>query len=247
MVKLTVPFEPPPIPLPVVMAMLPPEPVPLVNRCAFPAVRVMLAPFPAPATDEPATASLDVKKIPTPFCALVVCAGAVAVSVNVLPALLASVFETGVTRLGDVANTAAPVPVSSVNAAARFALVGVPRKVATPVPNPEIPVETGSPVIFVATPLAGVPSAGVTSVGDVANTAAPVPVSSVNAVARFALVGVPRNVATPEPLPSATPLPAPSPLRISVVDEIVAPPPPPPPPEVVICPKARAGSSRIEK
>ena len=38
----------------------------------------------------------------------------------------------GVTRLGLVANTFAPVPVSSVNKAARFALLGVPRKVNTP-------------------------------------------------------------------------------------------------------------------
>ena len=45
----------------------------------------------------------------------------------------------------------------------------------------------------------GVPKFGVVKVGDVAKTAAPVPVSSVSAAARFAEVGVPRNVATPVP------------------------------------------------
>ena len=45
----------------------------------------------------------------------------------------------------------------------------------------------------------GVPSAGVTRVGLFANTKAPEPVSLVTAAAKFALVGVPRNVATPEP------------------------------------------------
>ena len=59
------------------------------------------------------------------------------------------------------------------------------------------PVVRGKPVALVITPLAGVPRAGVTSVGDVANTKAPVPVSSVTAVARFALDGVARNVPTP--------------------------------------------------
>ena len=45
----------------------------------------------------------------------------------------------------------------------------------------------------------GVPSAGVTKVGLVANTKAPEPVSSVTAAARFALDGVPKKVATPAP------------------------------------------------
>jgi hypothetical protein len=86
--------------------------------------------------------------------------------------------RTGVTRVGLVANTFAPVPVSSVRAAARLALDGVARNVATPVPKPVTPVEIGSPVVFVSTPDVGVPSAGVTKVGDVANTKEPVPVSS---------------------------------------------------------------------
>ena len=64
---------------------------------------------------------------------------------------------------------------------------------------PVTPVDNGRPVAFVNTPDAGVPRAGVTNVGDVANTNAPEPVSFVTAAARFALEGVPRNVATPAP------------------------------------------------
>jgi hypothetical protein len=73
----------------------------------------------------------------------------------------------GVTSVGLVANTAAPLPVSSVSAAAKLAEDGVAKKVATFVPSPEIPVDTGKPVAFVNVPEVGVPSAGVTSVGDV--------------------------------------------------------------------------------
>ena len=79
----------------------------------------------------------------------------------------AGVPRAGVTRVGELANTAAPLPVSSGSAAARLADVGVPRKLATPVPSPETPVEIGSPVAFVKMPDAGVPSAGVVKIGDV--------------------------------------------------------------------------------
>lgn len=51
--------------------------------------------------------------------------------------------------VGDVPNTAAPDPVSSVSAVARFADDGVPRKVATFAPKPETPVEIGSDVASV--------------------------------------------------------------------------------------------------
>ena len=71
---------------------------------------------------------------------------------------------TGVTSVGDVANTATPEPVSSVKVARKLALLGVAKKVATPVPNQLMPDATGKPVQLVKTPLAGVPSAGVTSV-----------------------------------------------------------------------------------
>lgn len=59
------------------------------------------------------------------------------------------------------------------------------------------PVVSGRPVRLVATPDVGVPKRGVTSVGLVAKTAAPVPVSSVNAVARFADVNDPNDAALP--------------------------------------------------
>jgi len=80
---------------------------------------------------------------------------------------LVGVPNNGVTRVGEVANTLAPVPVSSVNNAAKFALDGVAKNVAAPVPSPDTPVEIGSPVQLVKRPLAGVPIAGVVSVGEV--------------------------------------------------------------------------------
>src|SRR6185312_8033545 len=127
------------------------------------------------------------------------------------PVALVSVTDvgvprTGVTSVGDVANTAAPDPVSLVIAAARFALEGVARNVATPEPRPLTPVEIGNPVALVSVTDVGVPRTGVTSVCDVANTAAPVPVSSVNAAARLALEGVARNVPTPVPNPLTLPI-----------------------------------------
>src|ERR1700678_2556972 len=75
-------------------------------------------------------------------------------------------------------------------------LTAAVRAVGTPVPRPVIP-EMGSPVALVSVRLLGMPSAGVTSVGDVANTAFPVPVLVVSAARRFALDGVPRKVDTP--------------------------------------------------
>jgi hypothetical protein len=126
---------------------------------------------------------------------------------------LDGVPRAGVTRVGDVANTKAPVPVSSVIAAKRFALDGVARNVATPDPRPAIPVETGNPVQLVRIPLDGVPSAGVTKVGLVAKTRAPEPVSSVMAVLKLALDGVAKNVATPEPRPEM-PEPTGSPVQL---------------------------------
>lgn len=93
--------------------------------------------------------------------------------VNV-PALGVPIF--GVTKTGLVAKTIFPVPVLVVMADNKLALDGVARNVATPVPRPLNPVEIGKPVQFVKTPLDGVPSAGVTKVGDVASTGAPVPV-----------------------------------------------------------------------
>jgi hypothetical protein len=73
----------------------------------------------------------------------------------------------GVTNVGELANTLAPVPVSSVRAAARFAEEGVAKNVATPVPKPVMPVLIGKPVALVSVTLTGVPRIGVTSVGEV--------------------------------------------------------------------------------
>ena len=67
--------------------------------------------------------------------------------------------NVGVVMVGDVANTADPVPCEVVSAASRFALDGVARNVATFVPSPLMPVETGKPVQLVSVPLLGVPSA----------------------------------------------------------------------------------------
>ena len=67
--------------------------------------------------------------------------------------------KIGVTSVGLLANTFAPVPVSSVNSAARLALEGVAKKVAAPDAIPETPEEIGKPVAFVKVPEDGVPNA----------------------------------------------------------------------------------------
>jgi hypothetical protein len=112
------------------------------------------------------------------------------------PVQLVSVPEVGVpkigvTKVGEVAKTSAPDPVSPVTAAARFALEGVARKVATPVPSPETPVDIGKPVQFVSVPEVGVPKIGVTKVGEVASALAPLPVEVVTPVPPFATSRVP--------------------------------------------------------
>ena len=104
-------------------------------------------------------------------------------------------------NVGLVANTKGPDPVSSVTADARFADDGVAKNVATPVPRPLTPVLIGNPVALVSVAADGVPKLGVTSVGEVANTRLPEPVSSVTAAAKLALDGVPSHVATPAPRP----------------------------------------------
>jgi hypothetical protein len=124
-----------------------------------------------------------------------------AVPVMLVPIKAEGVPKAGVTNVGELAKTKAPVPVSSETAEARFAELGVARKVATPVPRPETPVLIGKPVALVKVPLEGVPRAGVTKVGLLANTKAPLPVSSVTAEAKLADDGVPKKVATPVPKP----------------------------------------------
>ena len=89
---------------------------------------------------------------------------------------------TGVTKVGDVANTKFPVPVLSDIAASKLALVGVAKYVATPVPNPLTPVEIGKPVALVKVAELGVPNVGVTSVGLFDKTTLPDPVELVTPV-----------------------------------------------------------------
>ena len=132
----------------------------------------------------------------------------------VMVSVLATLLATPVPPL-----FAGRVPVTPVESGSPVALVkvpldGVPRApplttgapavptftasaVATPVPRPDTPVEIGRPVALVSVPLVGVPRIGVTSVGDVANTATPVPVSSVSAAERLAEVKLPNEVALP--------------------------------------------------
>lgn len=106
----------------------------------------------------------------------------------------------GVTSVGVFANTNAPVPVSSVTAVAKLADDGVAKNARTPAAAPA-KLATGNPVVFVSVPADGVPMLGVVRIGLVPNTRAPVPVSSVTAVARFAEDGVARNAAIPAASP----------------------------------------------
>jgi hypothetical protein len=73
---------------------------------------------------------------------------------------LAGVPKIGMVRVGLLAKTRAPDPVSFRTAAARLAEFGVVRNAATPVPSPVTPVEIGSPVAFVRTAAVGVPRFG---------------------------------------------------------------------------------------
>lgn len=89
---------------------------------------------------------------------------------------------TGVTKVGVLANTKAPDPVSSVIAVAKLELDGVAKNVATPDPNPLTPVEIGKPVPFVKVTDVGIPKIGVTNVGLVDKTKLPEPVELVTPV-----------------------------------------------------------------
>jgi hypothetical protein len=111
--------------------------------------------------------------------------------------------------VGDVLNTKEPEPVSSVTAEARLALEGVAKNVATPLPKPDTPVDIGRPVQDVNVPEEGVPSAGVTNVGDVDKTTLPDPVEVVTPVPPLATGRVPDTcVVSPIfPQEGATPTP----------------------------------------
>ena len=79
-------------------------------------------------------------------------------------------------------------------------------KVVCPVPPlaigkvPVTPVVSGKPVRLVATPLVGVPSKGVTKVGEVDNTLLPEPVLVATPVPPLATANVPARVMVPEPV-----------------------------------------------
>ena len=122
---------------------------------------------------------LQVNVLPSATVIVALVAGAV--MVTLLIEVAEATPSVGVVSEGLVANTSAPVPVSSVTAAIRLALEGVARNVATPVPRPDTPVLIGSPVQLVNVPDDGVPRTGVVSVGlpivgDVASTMLPEPV-----------------------------------------------------------------------
>ena len=142
---------------------------------------------------------LAVNVLPSAMVRVALVAGAVIATLFTEVAVATPIV--GVTSVGDVSKTSPPLPVSPVTADARLALDGVARNVATPVPRPLTPVEIGKPVQLVSVPLVGVPSKGVTNVGEVSNTRPPLPVSPVTAEARFALDGVAKKVATPVPRP----------------------------------------------
>lgn len=188
---------------PVVAVVAPTVPLMLIEAVPVRLVTVPLEGVPnAPpfTTGAPAEPTLTAKAVatPVPRPEIPVATGKPVALVKVAAE---GVPRSGVTKAGDVANTAAPLPVSSVKADRKLADEGVARKVATPVPRPETPVLMGRPVALVKVPLEGVPRAGVTSVGLLANTNAPVPVSSVTAEAKLADEGVAKKVATPVPKP----------------------------------------------
>src|SRR3990167_3578574 len=84
---------------------------------------------------------------------------------------------------------------------------------------PVTPVVSGSPVAFVSTHDDGVPRAGVTSVGEVANTNAPLPVSSEICPATPDDTVVPVNAEVPLPISSPVSVPAPLPPFATVSGE----------------------------
>ena len=192
--------------VPVTDVIVPPVPVAAIEMP--PAELVMVTPEPAVKVVRVNPVPLPISK--APFTGVVVrpvpplAIGKVPVTpvvkgkpVTLVITPLAVVPKAGVTNVGLVANTKAPEPVSLVTAAARFAELGVAKKVATPVPRPDTPVAIGKPVAFVSVALDGVPKAGVTRVGLVAKTAEPEPVSSVKAPASCADVNDPRDVTLP--------------------------------------------------
>lgn len=113
--------------------------------------------------------------------------------------------NSGVIKVGELANTAAPDPVSFVKAVSKFAEVKEPNKVVFPV-LVTCPVRlalvvtfeavklVAVPVMFVPINADGVPKAGVINVGEVANTTAPEPVTPLESpLAGMGIFVVPSN------------------------------------------------------
>lgn len=118
---------------------------------------------------------------------------------------------TGVTKVGVLANTKAPVPVSSVTALIKFALVGVAKNDAIPVPKPLTPVAIGKPVALVKVALDGVPKFGVVKIGLVnvlfVNVSVPASVASVPVEPGSVMIVVPAIAgATTLAVPEVEPL-----------------------------------------
>ena len=101
------------------------------------------------------------------------------------PVQLVSVPLDGVPRAPPLVTKAPDVPTATPSAVATFE------------PRPETPVEIGNPVALVSVTLVGVPRMGVTNVGDVERTFAPVPVEVVTPVPPLATASVPATVTTP--------------------------------------------------
>lgn len=101
--------------------------VPTTNRAEYPAAAV---------GSVSATSAAD-----WPVLYTMVLDTSAAVRVSSADPLTSAAVIAGVAMVGDVPNTAAPEPVSSVTADARFALEGVPRKVPTPVPRSAEPIK----------------------------------------------------------------------------------------------------------
>jgi hypothetical protein len=125
----------------------------------------------------------------------------------------------GVTSVGDVANTTAPLPVSFVSKVARLAEDGVAKNAEAPEASPLTPVLIGSPVQLVNVPEEGVPRTGVVRVGEVRVLFVRVAVPSIVSKPPVALTLFPRAVATPVPK-EVIPVPPLATGRVPVIAEV---------------------------
>jgi hypothetical protein len=108
---------------------------------------------------------LDISSPTEPAAALSLVVVPITPDVEVKAMLVAlAAPRTGVTNVGLVVKEIAPEP-----------LTFTPNAVATPVPNPDIPVLAGKPVQFVRVPDVGVPKTGVVKEGEVVPAKEPVP------------------------------------------------------------------------